>query len=156
MRSYWRDIVRRTQCWSWAALNQTQNCSYASSVRRNKDIHAHLTGQLQGLRRWNICLQCGRPGFDPWVGNISWRRTWKPTPVLLPRQFHGWRSLVGYSPWDRKESDMTERLTLHFIQRATEILHMTFVYKFTICTLHKGKDLVYFIHQYIPSLWLNA
>ena len=30
------------------------------------------------------CLQCRRPGFDPWVGKISWRRKWQPTPVLLP------------------------------------------------------------------------
>ena len=33
---------------------------------------------------------------------------WQPTPVFLPRKFHGWRSLVGYSPWGLKESDMTE------------------------------------------------
>ena len=31
-----------------------------------------------------ICLQCRRPGFDPWVGKIPWRREWKPTPVFLP------------------------------------------------------------------------
>ena len=37
----------------------------------------------------------------------------KPTPVLLPGKFHGWRSLVGYSPSGRKESDTTERLYLH-------------------------------------------
>ena len=37
----------------------------------------------------------------------------QPTPILLPRKFHGWRSLVGYSPWGRKESDTTERL--HFL-----------------------------------------
>ena len=36
--------------------------------------------------------------------------TWQPTPVLLPGKFHGQRSLVGYSPWGRKESDTTERL----------------------------------------------
>ena len=42
------------------------------------------------------------------------RRQWQPTPVLLPEKSHGWRSLVGYSPWGRKESDMTERLHFHF------------------------------------------
>ena len=43
-----------------------------------------------------------------------WRRKWQSTPVLLPGKSHGWRSLVGYSPWDRKESDTTERLhSLH-------------------------------------------
>ena len=50
------------------------------------------------------------PGFDPWVGKIPWRSKWKPTSVLLPGKFHGQSSLVGYSPWGRKESDTTERL----------------------------------------------
>ena len=47
------------------------------------------------------------------------RRKWQPTPVLLPGKFHGWRSLVGYSPWSRKESDTTERfhfLLFHFLE----------------------------------------
>jgi len=42
------------------------------------------------------------------------RRQWQPTPVLLPGKFHGWRSLVGCSPWGLEESDMTERLHFHF------------------------------------------
>ena len=42
------------------------------------------------------------------------RRQWHPTPVLLPGKSHGWRSLVGCSPWGRSESDRTERLHLHF------------------------------------------
>ena len=51
-------------------------------------------------------------GFNPWLGKIPWRRRWQPTPVLMPGKFHGWRSLVGYSPWGCKELDTTERL--HF------------------------------------------
>ena len=43
-----------------------------------------------------------------------WRRQWHPTPVLLPGKSHGWRSLVGCSPWGRSESDTTERLHFHF------------------------------------------
>ena len=43
-----------------------------------------------------------------------WRRQWHPTPVLLPGKSHGQRSLVGCSPWGRKELDMTERLPFHF------------------------------------------
>ena len=43
-----------------------------------------------------------------------WRRRWHPTPVLLPGKSHGWRSLVGCSPWGRTESDTTERLHFHF------------------------------------------
>ena len=44
----------------------------------------------------------------------SQRRHWHPTPVLLPGKPHGQRSLVGCSPWGRKESDTTERLHFHF------------------------------------------
>ena len=39
-----------------------------------------------------------RRGFDPWVGKMAWRRTWQPTPVVLPGEYHGQKSLVGYSP----------------------------------------------------------
>ena len=41
-------------------------------------------------------------------------RQWHPTPVLLPGKSHGWRSLVGCSPWGHEESDTTERLHFHF------------------------------------------
>ena len=49
-----------------------------------------------------------RHGFDPWVGKIPRRRAWQPTPVFLPGESCGQRSLVGYSPWGRKELDTTE------------------------------------------------
>ena len=51
--------------------------------------------------------------FNPWVGKIPWRRKWQPTPVFLLGKSDGQRSLVGYSPWGRKESDTTK--WLHFI-----------------------------------------
>ena len=60
---------------------------------------------LKGKR---ICLQCRRPGFNPTVGKIPWRREWLPTPVFLTGKFHRQRSLAGYSSWGRKELDMTE------------------------------------------------
>ena len=44
----------------------------------------------------------------------GWRRQWQPTPVFLPGKSHGRRSLVGFSPWGREESDTTERLPFHF------------------------------------------
>ena len=50
--------------------------------------------------------------LNPWVGKIPWRREWLPTPVFLPGEFHGQRSLVGYSPWGLKELDTAEGLTL--------------------------------------------
>ena len=51
--------------------------------------------------------------FDPWVRKIPWRRAWQPTPVFLPGESHGQRSLVGYSPWGHKESDTNEALSTH-------------------------------------------
>ena len=41
--------------------------------------------------------------FDPWVGKIPWRRVWQPTPVFLPEESHGQRSLASYSPWGSKK-----------------------------------------------------
>ena len=58
--------------------------------------------------------QCRRCRFDPWVRKIPWRREWLPTPVFLPGEFHGQRTLVSCSPWCHKESDTTERLHIHF------------------------------------------
>ena len=63
----------------------------------------------------SVCLQSGRPRFDPWVGKISWRRKWQPIPVFLPGKSHGWRSLEVYSPWGHKELDTTEWLHCHFM-----------------------------------------
>ena len=48
------------------------------------------------------------------------RRKWQPTPVFLPGESHGQRSLVGYSPWGRKESDTTERLHFTSLQISSE------------------------------------
>jgi len=45
------------------------------------------------------------------------RRQWHPTPVLLPGKSHGRRSLVGYSPWGSYESDTTERLHFHALEK---------------------------------------
>ena len=41
----------------------------------------------------SVCLQCGRPGIDPWVGKIPWRRKWQPTSLFLPGKSHGRRNL---------------------------------------------------------------
>ena len=66
----------------------------------------------------NLACKCRRPRFDPWIRKIPWRREWEwgweklPTLVLLPGEFHGEGSLVGYSPCGCIELDTTERLTL--------------------------------------------
>ena len=55
--------------------------------------------------------RCKRHGFNPWFRKISWRRAWQPSPVSLPGESHGQKSLTGYSPWGRTESDTTEHST---------------------------------------------
>ena len=71
-----------------------------------------MTRLKYGLPTWlsskSICLQCRRHrrrGFSPWVGKIPWRRKRQLTPVFLPGESHGQRSLAGYGPWGHKESD---------------------------------------------------
>ena len=72
-----------------------------------------LLTQLPWWFRWSrICLQFRRPGFSPWVEKMPWRRKWYPTPLFLPGESHGQRHLAGYTPWDCKQSDTTEQLSL--------------------------------------------
>ena len=75
---------------------------------------------VYGLLRWCSgkestcqCRRLKRFGFNPCVRKIRWRKKWQPTPVFLPKKFHGLRSLAGYSRWGRKESDTTERQSTH-------------------------------------------
>ena len=89
-----------------------------TSTEENTVLLCQLWGVFsvfKGLPWWlrwlSICLQCGRPWFDPWVGKIPWRRKWQSTPVLLPGKSDGQRSLVGYSPWGRKESQLKQLST---------------------------------------------
>ena len=79
----------------------------------------------------------GDQGSIPGSGRFPWSRKWQPTPVFLPRESHGWRSLMGYSPWGCKESDTTERLhftltgfNLHFSDNVVEYLSV-----YTCCVL---------------------
>ena len=61
----------------------------------------------------HVLLKSGLENFEHYFASM-WRRQWQPTLVLLPGNSHGWRSLVGSSPWGCTESDMTERLPFHF------------------------------------------
>ena len=76
------------------------------------------------------CLPCGRPGFNPWVRRISWRRKWQPIPVFLPGKSYVWWNLVGYSPWGRKVSDTTEQLhfTSHIIAEKVLAYYILIIY----------------------------
>ena len=61
------------------------------------------------------CRRQKRRGFSPWVRKIPWRTAWQPTPVFLPGESHGQRSLEGHSPQGYKESDMTEGLSTYHL-----------------------------------------
>ena len=69
---------------------------------KTRDLFKKIRATKGGSDGKSVCLQCRKPGCDPWVRKIPWRRKWQPTPVLLSGKFHGQRSLVGYSPWDRR------------------------------------------------------
>ena len=69
-----------------------------------------ITGLLWWLSGKESACQGRRCGFDSWVWKIPWRRAWQPTPVFLPGESHGQRSLAGYSPWGHKGSDVTWQL----------------------------------------------
>ena len=71
-----------------------------------------------------ICLQYRVPVLSPWVGKIPGRRKWQPTPVFLPREFHGQRSLESCSSRGCKESDTTEGL----MHNKPGILHSWFCF----------------------------
>ena len=66
----------------------------------------------------------GDPASIPGSGRSPGEGNGTPTPVLLPGQFHGLRSLVGYSSWGRKKSDTTERFHFHFPVQRAQILEM--------------------------------
>ena len=95
--------------------------STSLQVPRQRDLHKRTSlmrvlmvpkGGLAGNEPSCQCRRHRRLRFDPPVWKIPWGREWQPTPILLPREFHGQRSLVGYSPWDQyKELDMTEQLS---------------------------------------------
>ena len=82
--------------YSWALLSWTR----LERLKRASE---------RASRRLRICLQCRRPGLDPWVGKIGGHDN--PLQYSHLENPHGQRSLVGYSPWGHKESDMAERLS---------------------------------------------
>ena len=70
------------------------------------------TGSKSG-KEYVKAIHC-HPDYLTYMQSTLRRRQWHPTPVLLPGKSHGWRSLVGCSPWGPEELDMTERLHFHF------------------------------------------
>ena len=95
-------------------------------------------------RRAACSVLVPRLGIEPRSGSEGKRRRkWQPTPVFLPGKFHGQRSLVGYSPWDRKESDTTEQLHSHsLVVKALSPNQWTareFPFVFLVCVFQERK-----------------
>ena len=68
------------------------------------------------------CRTHKRLGFNPWVRKTPWRRTWQPTPVFLPGESHGQRSLVGYSPWGCRVGHNGGNLAQHVSNHSESLL----------------------------------
>ena len=79
-----------------------------------KERYTHLNAEFQRTAKRDKKAFLSDKCKEIEENNRMGKRQWHPTTVLLPGKFHGQRSLVGYSPWGRKESDMTERLHFHF------------------------------------------
>ena len=73
------------------------------------------SGRASQVTQWKrICLQCRRCRFNPWVRKFPMNKKMATHSSTLAWKTHGWRSLVGCSPWGHEESDTTERLHFHF------------------------------------------
>ena len=102
----------RNVFWSNFFSMNTENIWFVHQQRDKEDKKYVINTQVYTcvglpwwLRWWRIRLQRRRPGFDPWVGKISWRREWLLTPVFLPGEFHGQRSLAWVAKSGTLQSD---------------------------------------------------
>ena len=97
------------------SIQQGPTCGQVKALGKCQRLWSGL-GVPGGTDAQESACQCRRRkrcGFNPWVRKIPWRREWPPTPVFLPGEPHGQRSLVGYSLWTHKELDTAERLSTH-------------------------------------------
>ena len=130
-------VLRNGYHWlnSWCHLSWP--CKQDQGLKTvNTDIFLslpNLNQSIKNLRAFQVALvvkntlakagdRCKGLRFDPWVGEILWRRKWQPALLFLPGKSHGQRSLVGCSPGRecRRESDMTERLAVQAWDRHTQ------------------------------------
>ena len=86
----------------------------------------------------------GAAGLIPGLGRPPWGRKWRPTPVCLPEKCHGQKSLAGYSPWGRKESDTTQQLN----SNSKDLPYSTGNSMQYLLITYKGKEFEY-IYIYI-------
>ena len=101
----------------------TQNCGYQLRAifvpQRTFGKVAQMVKNLPAMMEIQV---------QPWVERLLWRREWLPTPVFLPGESHGQKSLAGYSPWNRKEQDTTEMTQHSWISHSCHKLIYYYVY----------------------------
>ena len=88
--------VLQVCCWLVGCLGvSSKDCSTTSGCLGLGRVRTSFIDMLCSVPPHNF-------GFDPWVGKVPWSREWLPTPVFLSGEFHGQRSLTGYSPWGHR------------------------------------------------------
>ena len=96
-------MAMRSQVFAFLSSLGAQEFTVENGMDDDCDILVYWQNILHFLGLPSACSAGDQPGFDPWLRKIPWSRKWQPTPVCLPGEFHGQRSLVGYSPWGPKE-----------------------------------------------------
>ena len=117
-RKFWYMLQHRktwrTLCEIKKASHKKTNIAWVHSYESPKIVKYEDTESINIM----VIARCYREeGMRGYFLTSSWRRQWHPTPVLLPGKSHGQRSLVGCRPWGRKESDTTERLHFHALEK---------------------------------------
>ena len=125
--------------WDFPGKNTEVGCHFLlQEIFPNQGLNLHLLCLLH----WQ--MDSLPPCHLSWIpgGGIPWRREWTSTPVFLPGEFHGQRSLAGYSPWGCKESDRTERLTLLLLPGKPQSLPDK-IFKFSLAEMENNQSKYY-------------
>ena len=132
----------------WRLKTKTEHLTHSTSSKHDW----HTLRKLLKLSRIDFpgsagakdpasqCTRHSRDGFDSWVGKIAWKREWQPTSVFLSGEFHGQRSLAGYSPWGYKESDRIETWACRAPQRWECLLSNKKIKDFQVSKKQKKKN----------------
>ena len=100
----WQCVIRLSQTFFMSSLSSQPNLSSLAWPYPQRGLG--LRHSCSGLPRWQrgkeSTCQCRRCSFDPWVGQIPWRKKWLPILIFLPRKLHGQKNLADWSPWISK------------------------------------------------------
>ena len=148
VKSLSRPLTLHVLCHSWPCFSTLLSIGSTehSSESQGGLLGLQATGPTPTVSHWQVWSRAEKftfpqrlpPGFDPWAREIPWRRAWQPTPVFLPRESHGQRSLVGYSPQSHTEPHATE-VTQHSCTRDSLMRLILLIWDLTLRS-HQGLD----------------